>query len=127
MSEEEKKIIETVENFIKYYKKNEQTGNRTNLDVLREECNAIEFILNKYDIQQKELKQEKEKNKELEMQNKEFLLRLKADGLIERDKYWTNKIKKALYDGILEAKGWGCEDGAYLVQKEFENLIKEIN
>lgn len=70
---------------------------------------------------------EKEKNKELEMQNKEFLLRLKADEFIERDKYWTNKIKKALYDGILEAKGWGCEDGAYLVQKEFENLIKEIN
>lgn len=68
-----------------------------------------------------------QRNKELEMQNKEFLLRLKADGLIERDKYWTNKIKKALYDGILEAKGWGCEDGAYLVQKEFENLIKEIN
>lgn len=68
-----------------------------------------------------------QRNKELEMQNKEFLLRLKADGLIERDKYWTNKIKKALYDGILEAKCWGCEDGAYLVQKEFENLIKEIN
>ncbi len=56
MSEEEKKIIETVENFIKYYKKNEQTGNRANLDVLREECNAIEFILNKYDKQQKEIK-----------------------------------------------------------------------
>lgn len=55
MIEEEKKVIEIVENFIKYYKKNEQTGNRANLDVLREECNAIEFILNKYDIQQKEL------------------------------------------------------------------------
>lgn len=66
MSEEEKKIVETVENFIKYYKKNEQTGNRANLDVLREECNAIEFILNKYDIQQKELEQEKEKNNRLQ-------------------------------------------------------------
>lgn len=65
MNEEEKKAIKLVENFIKYYKKNEQTGNRANLDVLREECNAIEFILNKYDIQQKELDKLRNKNKDL--------------------------------------------------------------
>ena len=89
MNEEEKKAIEIVESFIKYYKKNEQIGNRANLDVLREECQAIEFILNKYDVTQKELnnlkeiekshqeengklrvelEQEKEKNKEYEKQ-----------------------------------------------------------
>ena len=37
-----------------------------------------------------------QRNKELEMQNKEFLIRLKADGLIERDKYWINKIKEII-------------------------------
>lgn len=34
--------------------------------------------------------------KELEMQNKELLLRLKADGLIERDKYWIKKIQQTI-------------------------------
>jgi hypothetical protein len=104
--------IEILENAIKCNKKQfEEIG--THILLQDDEMKAIENLI--------------QRNKELEMQNKEFLLRLKADGLIERDKYWTNKIKKALYDGILEAKGWGCEDGAYLVQKEFENLIKEIN
>ena len=46
MTEEEKKAIETIKNFIKYYKKNEQTGNRANLDVLGEEIEAIQIALN---------------------------------------------------------------------------------
>ena len=69
MSEEEKKAIETVESFIKYYKKNEHTGNRANLDVLREEINSIEFILNKYDVQQKELNNPKEIEKSHKEEN----------------------------------------------------------
>ena len=96
MSEEEKKIVETVENFIKYYKKNEQTGNRANLDVLREECNAIEFILNKYDIQQKELEQEKEKNKKIEDKIKVKLEKLKG----QKGQY--RLMLEQEYKGLLE-------------------------
>jgi hypothetical protein len=114
MSEEEMKIVEIVENFIKYYKKNEQTGNRANLDVLREECNAIEFILNKYDIQQKELEQEKEKNTELEEFNEhikifreknlsseiDYVIALKSNfmGYLKTDYVSKDKIREELIE-----------------------------
>lgn len=91
MTNEEKKVIETVENFIKYYKKNEQTGNRANLDVLREEVNAIEFILNKYDVQQNELKYQKNYLQMIEEQKddiiKSMFERIKE---LESDNYECN-------------------------------------
>lgn len=64
-------------------------------------------------------------NKELKEKNLELLTRLRADGLIERDKYWISKIKEALYNGTLDAKGWGCEDGAYCVEEQFKYLLEE--
>lgn len=79
MSEEEKKAIETVESFIKYYKTNEQTGNRANLDVLREECQAIEFILNKYDVTQKELNSLKEIEKSHQEENGKLRVELEQE------------------------------------------------
>lgn len=92
MNEEEKKAIETVENFIKYYKKNEQTGNRANLDVLREETQAIEFILNKYDMQQEQLNS----LKEIEQQHKtdNGLLRQELDMQIEHNKELEATLKQ---------------------------------
>lgn len=92
MSEEEKKVIETVEGFIKYYKKNEQTGNRANLDVLKEEINSIEFILNKYDTQQQELNT----LKEIEQQHKtdNGLLRQELDMQIEHNKELEATLKQ---------------------------------
>ena len=34
-----------------------------------------------------------------------------------------SKVEEAIYNGILEAKGWGCEDGAYCVEKELNRLL----
>ncbi|MBO6233239.1 MAG: hypothetical protein J6N78_04190 [Clostridia bacterium] len=133
MSEEEMKIVETVENFIKYYKKNEQTGNRANLDVLREECNAIEFILNKYDIQQKELKQEKEKNKltanDIENFKCQAYMLGRADeneamkGVIQRHYISKDKIKEC-YKQAKEKIKKVEEDRNYGRYKEYGGKIK---
>lgn len=39
-------------------------------------------------------------NKELKEENLELLTRLRADGMIERDKYWKNKIIEKLLKPI---------------------------
>ena len=113
MSEEEKKVISTVENFIKYYKKNEQTGNRANLDVLGEEAMAIEFILNKYDVQQKEINT----LKEIEQQHKtdNGLLRQELDMQIEHNKELEEHQRQYLDGELITAKQG----------KFFEKMIKE--
>lgn len=41
-----------------------------------------------------------ERIEELEMENKELLTRLRADGLIERDKYWIKKIQQKIEEII---------------------------
>lgn len=121
MSEEEKKIIETVENFIKYYKKNEQTGNRANLDVLREECNAIEFILNKYDKQQKDIQDLldiiKKKNEIIKKQsytNKKLRKTLKT---VRKERNKQNKIIYKMAERLAEDKEW--------FYSEFDNYTKQ--
>lgn len=55
MSEEEKKVIEVTNNFIEYFNKNIQDGNRADLTVLGEEIEAIKIILNLIEKQQKEI------------------------------------------------------------------------
>lgn len=118
MSEEEKKVIETVEGFIKYYKKNEQTGNRANLDVLKEEINSIEFILNKYDTQQKELNSLKEIEQLHQEEN--GLLRQELDMQIEHNKELEATLKQT-------QDSW-FEDTQKLEQEKEKNnnLIKQL-
>jgi predicted transcriptional regulator len=42
--------------------------------------------------------------------------------LRERIKELKSKVKEAIDNGISDAKGWGCEEGAYSVKKEFERM-----
>ena len=60
MSEDEKKAIELTNNFIEYFNKNIQDGNRADLTVLGEEIEAIKIILNLIENQQKEISELKE-------------------------------------------------------------------
>ena len=58
--------IKIINNFITYFNKNIQNGNKSDLTVLGEEINAIEHILSDYKRVLKENEELKEKNKILE-------------------------------------------------------------
>ena len=75
-------ILEKLQNIFKELRKDDEEGHSSAYELQWEDIEAIENLI--------------QRNKELEMQNKEFLIRLKADGLIERDKYWINKIKEII-------------------------------
>ena len=138
---EEKKAIETVENFIKYYKDNEQTGNRANLDVLGEEVMAIEFILNKYDVQENEINNLKEIEKSHQTDN--GLLRQELDMQIEHNKeleakrIWNKRRIEEHKKELVQEKENNKEleehqrqylDGELITAKQgkfFEKMIKE--
>ena len=62
MNEDEKKAIELTNNFIEYFNKNIQDGNRADLTVLGEEIEAIIIILNLIENQQKEIEELKSKH-----------------------------------------------------------------
>lgn len=109
MSEED--IIKDLKNFCAMSKKEENFTYYSEYKFCEELAERVQGLLDLYN-------QEKEKNIEL-------LTRLRADELIERDKYWISKIKEALYNGTSDAKGWGCEDGAYCVEKQFKQLLEE--
>ena len=59
------KYIKIINNFITYFNKNIQNGNKADLTVLGEEINAIEHILSDYKRVLKE-------NEELKISNKEI-------------------------------------------------------
>ena len=63
---------------------------------LEKDLKNLMYIIEMHHISSEPIQNLIARYKELEMQNKEFLLRLKADGLIERDKYWINKIKEKI-------------------------------
>jgi len=141
MSEEEKKAIETVESFIKYYKTNEQTSHRANLDVFREECQAIEFILNKYDVTQKELNNLKEIEQSHQEENGKLRVELEQEKerneLLERhikNNYTSkDKIKEKIedYEKIIKATfedttwyGQNRRDKCYEILRNLNELLE---
>ena len=130
MIEEEKKAIETIENFIKDYKYNEQTSKRANLDVLREECQAIEFMLNKYDVTQKELNNLKEIEKSHKEENEKLRIELEQYKLLEANIDKANKIiaenkfDEGLYGLLMQEKEKNKELEKY---KTYYEEMEEVN
>ena len=130
MSEEEKKAIETVENFIKYYKDNEQTGNRANLDVLGEEVMAIEFILNKYDVQENEINNLKEIEKSHQEENGKLRVEFEKvyeDNLtlaqeLEQEKEKNKELKK--YEEAYKLLSYALNN--YISKDKIKEKIEEL-
>lgn len=67
--------IEIINNFITYFNKNIQNGNKADLTVLGEEINAIEHILSDYKRVLKENEELEEINNELEAEKNEAIRR----------------------------------------------------
>ena len=76
-------------------------------------CEAIENLIARY--------------KELKEENKELLLRLKADGLIDRDRYWLKKIKEIEDKNIQIAYGGRRYNTEGIVIKDYisKSKVKE--
>lgn len=110
--------IKIINNFIVYFKKNNQNGNMAVLTVLGEEIEALEHILQDYKRVLKEneiLKEEKEQAWEewnnLEQGSYETELKLKEE---------NRELKAEMKDGVIAIK-------LYALQTENEKLKKKID
>lgn len=97
--------IKIINNFITYFNKNIQNGNKADLTVLGEEINAIEHILQDYKRVLKENEELEEINNELEAEKNEAIRR-----------YNWESIPVSLVEEKIEE-----------IQKEYEETLKTAN
>lgn len=89
--------IKIINNFITYFNKNIQNGNKADLTVLGEEINAIEHILSDYKRVLKENEELEEINNELEAEKNEAIRRYNFE-TIPKQKV-KDKIEELIKEG----------------------------
>lgn len=100
--------IKIINNFITYFNKNIQNGNKADLTVLGEEINAIEHILSDYKRVLKENEELEEINNELEAEKNEAIRRYNFETIpIKKVKDKIEYLEDYIEENSDEQGYWG--------------------